>query len=641
MWIEHQKLNIRSIARYLQPALSEKQGIVDLSPFLLWPPDLFALTSRIFSVTGAYVHVIAPPVNKKWPPEMGGSRYGDPSLTWAESVKLTGQQWRQQLNKILGSFQSFEEYFKSLTSIQAREKEVERLRTAKILPPHLEHYWKEFNAIQSLELEQNVEAFWELYDKDCDMHCAICEQGMPVCKDCNIWNAMEALLSLHAIADEACAGWGIRSHQTLQLECISETARSKAQEFAEQLLSTYGTMGTLYYRRGRVLPKRHTPDVGITLRSMSANLSFHQSSVDVAWWANHGKSSPMVEKFSTRNRDEKAPGLISRNDSSLSVLLFPWPFEICSKDFKQVHNSNINSHKRDTGFFVYDPAEKNEHSSLDSQLREAILLAKKETGKVDLVILPECALCKEDFDVFIEVLQHEKIPAYITGKRERRINNEFYENIVAFNMGLYDKNGNYFFNPSNEIQQGKHHRWKLDHGQIVKYNLGDELSVNKSWWEAINIRRRVVNFINIGEEITLCTFICEDLARQDPIADLIRTVGPSLVVTILMDGPQTRERWSAKYASVLSEDPGCAIIALTSYGMVKRSQSSHGKTSHSIALVNDCNGNAKEIEMHENEKGVLISLCLCPGNESLADGRCETGYTNNLIVGAIHHLKSK
>jgi len=641
MWIEHQKLNIQSIAWYLQPALSEKQGIVDLSPFLLWPPDLFALTSRILSVTGAYVHAIAPPVNKEWPPNMNDSSHGDSSLTWAENVKLTGQQWRQQLNKALGSFHSFEEYFKSLPNIQAKEKEVERLMAGKILPPLLEHYWKDFIAIQPFELNQNVEAFWELYDKDCDMHCSVCKQGMPVCKHCNIWNAMEALLSLHAIADEACTGWGIRSPQTLQLECISETAKSKAQEFAEQLLSIYGTMATLYYRRGRVLPKRHTPNVGITLRSMSANLSFHQSSVDVAWWVNPEKSSLLIEKFSTRKRDEKAPGLVSRNDSSLSVLLFPWPFEIYSKDFKQVQNSNINSHARETGFFVYDPPERNEHLSLASQVEEAILLAKKETGKVDLVILPECALCKDEFDAFIGVLQNEKVPAYIIGKRERRPNNEFYENIVAFNMGKYDKNGNYAFDPSTEIQQGKHHRWKLDHRQIVKYNLGDELSVNRSWWEAINIRRRVVNFINIGEEITLCSFICEDLARQDPIADLIRTVAPSLVVTILMDGPQTRERWAAKYASVLSEDPGCAVIALSSYGMVKRSQSSHGKTSHSIALVNDCNGSAKEIEMHEDEKGVLISLCLSPGNETLADGRCETGYTNSLVVGAIHHLKSK
>src|SRR5687768_17746605 len=38
------------------------------------------------------------------------------------------------------------------------------------------------------------------------------------------------------------------------------------------------------------------------------------------------------------------------------------------------------------------------------------------------------------------------------------------------------------------------------------------------------------------------SLICEDLARQDPIAELVRHVGPTLVVTILMDGPQLKNR---------------------------------------------------------------------------------------------------
>jgi hypothetical protein len=66
--------------------------------------------------------------------------------------------------------------------------------------------------------------------------------------------------------------------------------------------------------------------------------------------------------------------------------------------------------------------------------------------------------------------------------------------------------------------------------------------------------------------------ICEDLARQDPAAELVRAVGPNLLVALLMDGPQLANRWPARYAAVLAEDPGTSILTLTSLGMVERSR---------------------------------------------------------------------
>ena len=44
--------------------------------------------------------------------------------------------------------------------------------------------------------------------------------------------------------------------------------------------------------------------------------------------------------------------------------------------------------------------------------------------------------------------------------------------------------------------------------------------------------------------------ICEDLARQEPAAELIRAVGSNLVIALLMDGPQLNNRWPARYAAV-------------------------------------------------------------------------------------------
>lgn len=70
--------------------------------------------------------------------------------------------------------------------------------------------------------------------------------------------------------------------------------------------------------------------------------------------------------------------------------------------------------------------------------------------------------------------------------------------------------------------------------------------------------------------------ICEDLARPDPVGDLLRAVGPNLVIALLMDGPQIKERWSARYATTLAEDPGFSVLSLTSAGMSKLSRPSSG-----------------------------------------------------------------
>jgi hypothetical protein len=33
----------------------------------------------------------------------------------------------------------------------------------------------------------------------------------------------------------------------------------------------------------------------------------------------------------------------------------------------------------------------------------------------------------------------------------------------------------------------------------------------------------------------MCALICEDLARPDPVAEIVRTVGPNLVIALLME----------------------------------------------------------------------------------------------------------
>ena len=81
--------------------------------------------------------------------------------------------------------------------------------------------------------------------------------------------------------------------------------------------------------------------------------------------------------------------------------------------------------------------------------------------------------------------------------------------------------------------------------------------------------RRSLQFLELSEGLTLVAVVCEDLARLDEVAELLRDVGPTLVVTILLDGPQLARRWTARYASVLADDPGTAVLTLTAHGMVR------------------------------------------------------------------------
>ena len=108
-------------------------------------------------------------------------------------------------------------------------------------------------------------------------------------------------------------------------------------------------------------------------------------------------------------------------------------------------------------------------------------------------------------------------------------------------------------------QQDKHHPWRLDRNQIRQYSLGGRLDPNVQWWEDIAIRRREVWFNVYLPWLSFCVLICEDLARQEPVSSLVRAVGPSLVIALLMDGPQLQSRWPSRYASVLADDPGSSV----------------------------------------------------------------------------------
>ena len=88
------------------------------------------------------------------------------------------------------------------------------------------------------------------------------------------------------------------------------------------------------------------------------------------------------------------------------------------------------------------------------------------------------------------------------------------------------------------VRQDKHHRWSLDERQIYQYHLGGALHPHIRWWEAIDVPRRSVQVVEVGEGITIVSLVCEDLAQNDDVAEVIRSIGPTIVSTALLDGPQ-------------------------------------------------------------------------------------------------------
>jgi hypothetical protein len=485
-----------------------------------------------------------------------------------------------------------------------------------------------------------------------------------------LWRVSQAVLTLHAISDLASLRFGIDA----------DTSRSSAMTVAEKLLlgkygrkgstNVGGTLSTVDSLRCRVLPKRHNPVIGITLRSISSNLAFHQSPVDVVWRKTQG--NPVGNRL---KRDKPA---------KMAMLLLPLPLAVTSKDFApDPKMENVVDMMEEYGFFSYEPNRKNgfqgeaTDQADDAQIEKALALireAKSELGNdgsIDLVVLPEASFNLTEFSKFEKRLladggnppgiliagvreSKQELAKEMTDRKGERSSNDFNFSRNAVYCKYYDegdasREGNYYRKPTAvkpsitpKYKQYKHHRWQLERTQIRRYGLSSILTPDKIWWESIKIPKRRVSFLNVGDRMTISHLICEDLARQDPIAELVRQVGPTLVVAILMDGPQLKNRWSARYATVLSDDPGSSVITLTSLGMVKRHSSEFGAMSRVVALWNESGaGHSREIELAQGAEAILLTLTMDQAEEQTADGRKELDATSILRLNDVIQIYPK
>lgn len=402
-----------------------------------------------------------------------------------------------------------------------------------------------------------------------------------------------SLLTLHAMADEASAGLGVPG---------PDPQPNPAFGFQAELGLRAGSLATIPAERARVLPKLRNPRPGITLRSLSRHLAFDTSEVDAVW--------------------RKAPRPYPAGDELFNLLLVPWPPRVTSRDFGQVPVSRITMDpNRYGGFFEFSPRE----LFRPDYVLDAVRAAQAGGHRVDAVVLPESALTREQAQRLQRALVQKRVFYLITGVRSRARDN-LGSNYVHLGVNWLPPRA------AVVIEQHKHHRWLLDGPQIRQYHLETVLDPAREWWEAINVEPRRVHFLAVSPWLTICPLVCEDLARIDPVAGLVRAVGPSLVVAILLDGPQLASRWPARYASVLADDPGSAVLTLTSIGMATRSWSDTFPPSRVMAMWKDPQSQLKEVFLAPGHRAVLLRLHGRMADTHTADGRLHRGLKPELVL---------
>jgi len=233
---------------------------------LAWPPYVFALTNVLLDRSEAFRLALSPPEGVRWPPAGAGD--------WSDGVVDAGREWSA---------------------------------------------WVEDRGdVPSMLAEE-----WRVALEGADLPLADLAEGRD-------WRVCTALLSLHAIADEACAGLG---SATERADGRGAGYRARARE----LLARTGSLARIAPRRVRVLPKVRTPATGRPAFSRYACVQ--GAGLEASW-----------HKMPTRHlgTDPRA--------EYVNLLLLPWPLRVRESDFRPVEGSVQRLERDPFGFFEFAPS---------------------------------------------------------------------------------------------------------------------------------------------------------------------------------------------------------------------------------------------------------------------------------------------
>ena len=295
--------------------------------FLDWPADVFALMEVILRRSEVYRFILSPPRGVDWPP----SRITD----WPQAVEEAGRQWSAWVENRKSAF----------PSLVADE-------------------WQVFRERAGISLED-----------------------LAAGRD---WRMCEALLTLHAIADEACAGLGAAVDGVNRKGCLYRA-------HGRELLARTGSLARVRTPFLRVLPKLRTPPAGASWCSFSRYACVHDECVDARW------HKVPVRRAGTDVRARRA-----------NLLLLPWPLRVRESDFRPLEGSVHTTDTEPFGCFEFAPSEK-----LDLDLvSRLIVAARDEVGSADAVHLPESAIDENEVDELEALLERHGVGVLIAGVRQ-------------------------------------------------------------------------------------------------------------------------------------------------------------------------------------------------------------------------------
>lgn len=409
-----------------------------------------------------------------------------------------------------------------------------------------------------------------------------------------------ALLTLHAVADEACSGL---AGPWFRIGSASFEHR------AWRLMDEQGSLARLSPARVRIIPKTQFSMRGITIRSLSRYLALVYEAVDIRW-----------------RRIEAGTRWHTATARDFNLVLIPWPLEIAARDFRPIAGP-LDMDPSAFGFFEFSPVDR-----IDLEMVDRVLAAaSREAARVDALILPEGAVEEDDIDPLERLAANHGLTFLVAGVRRPASSGALGGNYAHF--GVLTTEG------WERFRQAKHHRWCLDEQQIRQYHLCRVLEPGKVWWEGIELSPRTLEVIDLGGGGTIAPLVCEDLARMDEVTELLRRLGPSFVVALLLDGPQLAARWPCRYASVLADEPGAAVLTLTSLGMAFRSRPPGKKASRAIALWRDPTTGLRQLDLERGASALLVTTSVSPKVVWTADGRCHRKYSPAVILSGVHQLR--
>lgn len=602
---------IASLVRRLLPRGSRPDAKGDISLIPSLPMDVFAVTGSLLERSGAYREVVEPGA---WPFDPLGLREDD----WYGRLDAVAEAWSYGL---VGLGKADEEALRPI--VERYESDLpawEDLNPAAKAIRKKETYLS-FNQLRSVDTSV-LQREWTalLNHSDVDVCPAPNREQQP-------W--WRPALRLLIAADSACAGAGfmprlldgqLRLPNWVQME-IMKNAGQEAESFRVTTIASDLVEQSMV----TVLPKTRTSMVGCTLRSLTHNLALLPPTGRVAArWHMH-RSRPIAavpyKGYSLKHRD-------------LNLLLIPFPFSFRSSAFTKKESQD----GRKWGYFGLNqdwlrPDDISAQEAIDNIcafVEDLVGRGRHELGEINGVVFPEYALNAE---TFLAVSERLRASAEVTGfefliagtssdTTVHDVREAPKGNFASF-RGLF-RSARDTLNAQRwavESSRAKHHRWKLDRRQIERYALADRLDPAFNWWEGIPIPPRTMDFFEVRAGTTLSLMICEDLARSDPCQDLIRAIGPNLLIALLMDGPQRAFRWPGHYAGVLADDPGSSVLTLSSYALMNRAAATDSDQSRSIAFFRDSLGLQKELLLPQGFHALAVKLTAHAQEESTLDGR--------------------